>query len=172
MPKTDYHLKWPHHLTYAALLVTAVALFMSISVTALSHVSFLIPGIYFTTIYLRKRNFPLPLRFWGLLAVWITCVLSVAFNLDIMENPVYNLAKSKYFLMGMLSFFAIRYGMQQYLTTKKIRLIVNLSLIFTSIASLSGITGLFSGYNPLRMQEACSLTGHSRFGLFSQSLFF
>ena len=157
MLKINFNSNWPHRMTYAALLVAAVGIFMSISFAGLAHILFLIPGLYFVRVYLRNKSFSLPLRFWGLFLVWATCVLSVLFNLDILKQPSYNLLKSKYFLIGMLSFFAIHYGAKKYLNKKKIRLVLNLSLIFTSVASLSGIIGLFSGYNPLRMQEACSL---------------
>ena len=151
----NIHPKWPHRMTYAALLVAAVGIFISISFVGLAHMLFFMPGIYFVGVYLRNKSFSLPLRFWGLFLVWATCVLSVLFNLDILKQPSYNLLKSKYFLIGMLSFFAIHYGAKKYLNKKKIRLVLNLSLIFVSLASLSGIIGLYIGYNPLRMQEAC-----------------
>ena len=155
MFNANSNLSWPHYLTYAALLVSAVGAFVSISFVALAHILFLIPGIYFTVAHLQNKSLSLPLRFWGLFSVWVTCVLSVLFNLDILNRPGYNLLKSKYFLIGILSFFSIHYCSKEFLNSKRISLLINLSLIITSIASVSGIIGLYTGYNPLRMQPAC-----------------
>lgn len=42
--------------------------------------------------------------------------------------------------------------------TKKIKILLWLFLIATTLASLSGLIGLFHGFNPLKMKEACHAT--------------
>ena len=139
-----------HKLTFAALLVLSLGMFTSISVLALSHILFLPAGVYFFIVYLKRRDIPIPLRMWGLLGVWVTTVLSVLFNWDFMPSPVEALLKTKYFLIGMLSYFALSYS-KDYLTEGKIRLLLKILLVTTSLATISGIIGFFTGVNPITM---------------------
>ena len=144
-----------HRLTYAALLVLAAGLFMTPVAAAAAHVLLLVPGAWFAADFLKRRDFNLPARFWGLAAVWAAGVLSVAFNLDVVERPAANAFKTKYYLIGLLSFFSLRRCAKDYLDVPKIRLVANLALVSTALASLMGAVGLFTGYNPLKMRQAC-----------------
>ena len=146
-----------HRLTYAALLVAAGGLFMATAAVAVVHVLLLVPGVVFAVDAVKNRRPALPMRFWGLAAVLAACLLSVAFNLDLLERPLAHALKTKYFLLGLLSFFSLRACAREYLTAPKIRTIVNTALVSTAVASLSGVVGLFTGYNPLRMEEACAV---------------
>ena len=157
-----------HRITYSALIVLAIGVFTSISISALSHVLFFISGIYFFVKFIRQRDFTIPWSFWGLAAIFASCVLSVVFNWDIMVKPVSHLSKSKYFLLGILSWFALRYCCRDYLTVKKIKLLLSLFLVFTTLASFSGLVDFFWGINPIKMlitdkqchpERACGLFG-------------
>ena len=157
-----------HRITYAALIVLAVGTFTSITISALSHVLFLISGLYFLIRFIRKRDCNVRWYFWGLVALWISCVLAVVFNWSIMEKPFSHLLKSRYFLIGILSWFALKYCSREYLTVKKIRLLLSVFLFFTTLASLSGIVDVFVGFNPVKAlvtdkqchpERACGLFG-------------
>ena len=161
--------KFFYRMTFIALMILAVGVFTSISICAASHVLFFISGLYFFGKFLRHRSFVLPKKFWGLLAVWLSCILSVFFNWENLESPFFHLSKSKYFLIGMLSWFALQYCCREYLTVTKIKLLLSLFLIFTTLASFSGIVELFVGTNPIKILfsskqchpgRACGLFGH------------
>ena len=160
--------KFFHRMTFSALTVLAMGIFTSISLCALSHVLFLFSGLYFFCKFLRNRDCSLSGKVWGLAAVGISCILSVLVNWKYMDTPFYHLSKSKYFLVGILSWFALQYCYREYLTVKKIKLLISLFLVFTTLASLSGIVEMFLGINPVRAlfsskqchpERACGLFG-------------
>ena len=144
-------------ITFAALIVLALGIFTSISFSSLAHVLLLISGSHALACYLKRRDLPIPPRVWALLALWISCLLSVFFNWQEMENPINNMLKTKYFLIGILSYFAFR-NAASFLTEKKIKFLISLFLIATSLASASGLIALATGFNPLKMQPACHPT--------------
>ena len=158
-----------HRMTFAGLIVLSMGTFTSITLSALSHILLFFPGWYCLGRFIKDRKgFP-TWKFWGLLAVFTTCILSVLFNNSILENPFYNASKSKYFAMGMLSWFALQYCQKEYLTTKKIRVLISLFLFFTTLASFSGMLELFMGSSPIKAlvterkchpSRACGLFGH------------
>ena len=158
-----------HRMTFAGLIFLAVGIFTSISISAVSHVLFFLPGLYFGVKFLRNKELALPWKWWGLLAVFVSCILSVLYNWDIINAPFNHLFKSKYFLMGLLSWVALQYCYREYLTVKKIKLLLFLFLIFTTLASFSGIVELFLGFSPVKVlltskqchpERACGFFGH------------
>ena len=137
------------------LFVLALGLFTSISFMALSHVLLGLSGVYFFYVYLKEKGFQIPLKMWGLVAVWVTVVLSILFNWGDLPEPGFNLSKSKYFIIGIFSFFSVRYCCKEYLDVRRIRLLLNTFMVTTTVASISGLIALWTGYNPLKFAPAC-----------------
>ena len=157
-----------HHATFAALIVLAMGIFTSITLCAISHILFLFSGLYFFCKFLRNKKWILPPKVWGLVALGISCILSVFANWEYVDNPFYHLSKNKYFLVGLLSWFALQDCYREYLTAKKIKILISLFLFFTTLASFSGLVEVFWGINPVRAlftnkqchpERACGLFG-------------
>ena len=136
--------------TFVALIILAIGTFTTIVILPLAHILLFASGCYFL---FKEKNHAVPPRIWALFAVWFACILSVIFNWNILEFPLGSTLKTRYFLIGALSYFALKYATKEYLTPPKIKLILSLALITTALSSLSGMIGLFSGFNPLRMSE-------------------
>jgi len=148
-----------YRMTWASLIVLALGIFTSVSFSAVSHVLLIVPAIYFTFIAIKNSdNLNLPLSAWALVGLIISIILSVVFNLDILDRPLKNISKAKYFLIPLLSVFAFREIFKNYIDQKKIKFILNLFIIVTSIATISGLIGLYTGFNPLKMKDACHAT--------------
>jgi O-antigen ligase len=145
-------------LTYASLFVLCAGIFTSVSFSALSHILIAIPGVYFAIEYSKKRDFKLPMSFWGVIGIILSITLSVIFNLDILEKPLKNLFKFKYFVLPALGLFAYHYLIKDYLDEKKRTFLLYLFIAATTIATISGLIGLYSGFNPLKMKNACHET--------------
>jgi O-antigen ligase len=141
-----------YKLTFAALFILALATFTSLSISAGSHIFILIPGLYF--LY-KKSNQQLSKSSWALIGLFLSVVLSVVFNLDIIERPVRHIFKGKYFLFAVLWMIAFRKLFIEHITKKQIKILLWVFLIATTLASLSGLIGLFAGYNPLKMKPPC-----------------
>ena len=58
----------------------------------------------------------------------------------------------------MLSYFSFYYMKRDFLTDKKISWALNLFLIATTVATISGLIGVSIGFNPLKMKAACHET--------------
>lgn len=147
---------WMHRFTFASLIILAIGIFTSVSLSALSHILILPPMIYF--LIFRPRDLKLIFdskALQGLFLVVVTVIASVVANLSILNEPLSNLAKVKYFLLPLLSIPAYRAFTVEYLDEKKTKVLIWLFLIATTLASLSGIIGLYSGFNPLKMKAAC-----------------
>jgi O-antigen ligase len=147
-----------YRLTLASLFVLAISIFTSVTLSALSHVLIGIPGLYFFLKFLRERPFKLPLSFLAQLGFALAIISSVLLNLDIIETPTWNIAKVKYQLFALTGVFAYYYTFKNYLTNKHKKVLLYTFFIMTSLATISGIIGLYTGWNPLRMQEACHPT--------------
>ncbi len=142
-------------LTYASLVVLALGIFTSVGVSALSHVLLFPSGIYFFSLWLKKRDFEVKKSVWALLLMAVICLLSVVFNTDIIERPLRHILKVKYFLIAFLSYFSFQYLKRDYLDKKKISWILNLFIIVTTIATISGVIASYTGFNFLKMKASC-----------------
>ena len=148
-----------YRMTWASLVVLALSIFTSVSFSAVSHILLIVPAMYFTVKATQKSfKVNLPLSAWALVGLIISIVLSVIFNLDIIDNPLRNISKIKYFLIPLLSIFAFRELFKDYVDQSKIKFLLNLFIIVTSIATISGLIGLYTGFNPLKMKPACHET--------------
>ena len=148
-----------YRLTFASLIVLCLGLFTSITLSSLSHILLFIPAVYFFLTRAKEVDFKrvnLSVYFMDLICLGL--VLSVFANWEEMDKPEEHLFKVKYFLLALLSIFAYRETLTHYLDTKKISLLLNLLLAVTSLATLSGLVGLFAGINPLKMESPCHPT--------------
>ena len=144
--------------TYVALFVLALGTFTSVSFTALSHVLLIVAGPYFLITSSRNYINQMPKSFWLLVGLAAVCILSVIVNADIISSPLKNIIKTKYFIIGALSTFAFKELIDHYLEKKHIRFLIHLFLIATTVATVSGLIGLWFGFNPLKMKNACHAT--------------
>lgn len=148
--------KLSYRLTYYALFVLALCTFISFSATALSHIFMIIPGFYFMMKALQENELDISRSAWCLLGLIVVGILSVIFNQ--IDNPIKNILKLKYFILGFVSIFAFQYTFKNYMTARKIRILINVAIVATTIATISGLIGLKTGFNPLRFKEACHET--------------
>lgn len=147
-------------MAYAALFVLALGTFVSVSFSALSHILFVIPGLYFFYKDFIKKEKPIKLSLSSifLLVMVGSIILSIVFNLELLDRPLKNLSKIKYFLIPWLSVFSVQRLMDEYLDEKKKKALIYAFLIATSVATISGLIALQTGFNPVKMKDACHST--------------
>lgn len=147
-----------HRLTLASLGILCLATFTSVSISAGSHILVAIPGLFFLVKGIKDKEIEIPKSFYALVALWLISVASVPFNLDIIERPLKNIGKTKYFFIAIISSYAFYYLKENFLTNKHKKILLNLALISISIATISGLIGLWTGFNPLKYKPACHPT--------------
>ena len=147
-----------YKITYASLIVLAIGVFSSVTFSAVSHILLIPPAIYFSIQSFKNKNIKLSFSYWALVAIVISIFLSVIFNLSILDNPLRNIFKGKYFVITLIGIPAIRATIENYLDQKKIKLLLWLFRGTTTLASLSGIIGIYTGFNPLKFKSACHAT--------------
>ncbi|MDH5580862.1 MAG: O-antigen ligase family protein [Bdellovibrionales bacterium] len=145
-----------YQLAFASLMVFAIGIFTSVSLSALGHILLIFPGFYFT--YKKAKTSSYEKSFWFLCLLVLVILASVLFNLDIVERPLKHMSKAKYFIFGLLGFFAYKETFKNYLTDKHKKILLTTFIISTTLASLSGIIALYSGFNILKWKEACHAT--------------
>ncbi len=150
--------KLSYKLVYAGLIVLAIGVFTSVTFSSLAHILLLIPGVYFFSHWLKHRDFKPKKSVFALGALILICWLSVISNWNEMDKPLKNIFKTKYFLISFLSYFSIHYAKKEFLNMDRKKTIFALFIAATSIATLSGLIGLFTGFNPLKFKEACHPT--------------
>ncbi|EQC43367.1 O-antigen ligase [Bacteriovorax sp. Seq25_V] len=150
--------KLSYRLTLASLFILAAGIFTSVSVTAASHVLIFIPGIYFSIKFYKERPFKLPKSFWALLAMCIAIIISVLLNTDSIARPLKNIFKIKYFVLSLLAIPAYFYTFKDFMQDKSKKVLLNTFVIATSIATLSGLIAVYTGFNPIKMKAACHET--------------
>ena len=125
------------------------------SFSAISHMLLIIPGFYFFHTWFVERDFQVKKSAWILLAMAIVMVISLIVNRDIVDSLFRSMLKTRYFFIAFLSYFSFFYIKKNYLNERRISILIHIFLISTTIASCSGIVASFSGYNILKMKEAC-----------------
>ena len=149
-----------------SLYILAVGLFTSISLMTGFHL-LMIPAILLSAKDYDWKKFPR--SGWALLAFAMALVLSVVVNRNIILRPSKNIFKTKYFLIGALSLIPLQFYFQQYLTVEKRRKVLGtlFFVLLTSacVATLSGLIGYFTGFNPLRMVHVSSNRNGGLFGM-------
>jgi O-antigen ligase len=138
---------------YASLMCLALGLFTSITFLALTHIFIVIPCLYFVP----RTNFKgWSKSSWFLLAMIIAIILSIIVNQDIMELGYRPITKVKYYLIALLSIAPYTFWYKDLTDNseenkqKKIKYLLIAFFLTTTLASLSGMMGLFMGFNPLK----------------------
>lgn len=138
---------------YASLMSLALGLFTSITFLALVHIFILIPCLYF----IPKTNFKnWSKSSWFLLGLIVAIILSILVNQDIAGAGYSPLTKVKYYLIAILSitpfsfYFKNLEGKEDH--DKKIKWLLWALIGTTTFASISGMGGVFFGYNLLKLK--------------------
>jgi O-antigen ligase len=145
-------------LIYASLLFLAAFLFTSISLSAAHHILLIVPGFYLLYKSIKNKSLNFSTSAYLLIAIIIWSAISVFANWSNINNPVHNIVKLKYLIIGIVSIPAFRYFFETYADNKKVKILVNTIIISTTLASLSGLIAYKFGYNPLKMKPACHPT--------------
>lgn len=150
---------WMHRLSYASLVILAIGIFTSVSLSALSHILIVPPLLYFLFVDASDLKEILKSKtLLGLALVSLSIILSVLVNFGDMPEPMRNLSKVKYFLLPLLGIPAYKAMVREFLTENKKKALIYLFFIATTLASLSGLIGVWTGFNPLKMKPACHAT--------------
>jgi O-antigen ligase len=144
-------------------IVLALGLLTSTSLLALSHIFMIIPAIYFLKFTdIRK----IPISTYCLLAIFISIVLSVIMNMDIAVKGIRPIFKAKYFLIALLSIAPYQWYFKNQMTAKKVKILLTVFMVSTTIASLNGLIDVVSGYNlVLRTFDAPNGRNAGTFGM-------
>jgi len=112
----------------------------------------LIPCLYF----LNKTDFrKWPKSAWALLALVVVIFISVIVNHDIMKEGYAPLSRTKYYLFAILGIAPVSTyfkKLSEIERTKRISWLLYALLITTTLASLSGMSAVFFGYNFLKLK--------------------
>lgn len=146
---------------FAALIVLCLGIFTSISIGAVSHILMVLAIIFFL---ISKPSAFLSDLFekkhlaYSSIAFIVAIILSVLFNWNDIERPLKNISKIKYFLIPLLSIPLLKMFFKEKMDNKKIKILVYLFLLATTVATISGLIGLYTGHNPLKFKAACHPT--------------
>lgn len=146
-----------HWLSYLSIAVVALSSMTSVTIGALSHIFIIAPALYFFW-KCEDKLAPLTMSQWALIGVIDAIFLSVLFNWGSIGNPVGAILKAKYFFLIFLGLYAWRETFAHWMNEKRIKILLTLFIVATTAATLSGLVGLWTGFNPLRFKEACHET--------------
>lgn len=158
-PKIDKSFQW---MIYGSLMILALGLLTSMSALALSHILIVIPGIYFI-FHADYKNFPVSA--WAMLALVVVLICSIIFNQDIAINGFKPISKVKYFLLGFLALAPLCWYFKKYSTDKKISWLIYALCVSATFATIAGLIGLYSGYNPILMKAVHPTRNSGLFGM-------
>lgn len=153
-------------LIYASLMSLALGLFTSMTFLALTHIFILIPCLYFIpgTNYKGWSKSQ-----WSLLAMIAAIILSIILNQDIAVEGLKPLTKIKYYLIALLSIQPLSFYFKNLKTQadhdKKIKWLLWGLIGTTTLASISGMSGVFLGYNFLKLQHVSIQRNGGLFGM-------
>lgn len=142
-------------IVYLSLCILAVSFVVSTSLGAVFHLLIAVPILKtFSEIKWRK----LPLSIYFLLGYCFVIVLSVIFNQEINANGYKAIFKIKYFIIGTFAIFPVYKFRKDLFTPNRIKILLYLIMVSATLASVSGLIGLYTGFNPLKFSKACHLT--------------
>lgn len=152
------------YLIFGSLIFLALGVLTSKSVMSMSHVLISIPCIFF----LFKTNWKkFNYSTWALVGMSLAIILSVVVNQDIIDKGMNGAIRSKYFFISILSITPLSWYFLKQNRDKPITVLIYALCIATTFATLAGLIGQFTGYNPILMKEVA--TGRNG-GLFGQLL--
>lgn len=143
-------------LAYFALIILGIGIFTSVSFSALAHVLIALSGTYF--LIKERGSIKFSKSSWALIALIVIMIASVLANLDIIDSPLKNIFKAKYFVFGILGIFSFQKLLTIKLSDLQKKRLLNLFILATTLATVSGLIALYTGYNPLKFKDACHPT--------------
>lgn len=150
-------------LTWSSLVVLAAGMLTSVSLLALVHISILLPCFYF--LFHPDVSKKMTPSMWCLLALSVMMFISIVANLEIISRPSKNFSQIKYFPIAVLSILAYRELFKNGISFKKQKVLFLLSCFSITVATVSGLIGFWTGYNPLRMEEVQQYRASGLFGM-------
>lgn len=141
--------------TYIAVWFLVIGLYMSTSLLAGFHIFLLIPIFYFWNEQYACRWTKSQVFFW---IFSIACLLSVAVNQDIESRGFSPMTKVKYYIIALLAIFPLEHMFNRYLDEAQKKKLFRAFLFFATLAGVSGLIGLYTGFNPLAFRKACHET--------------
>jgi O-antigen ligase len=131
-------------LTFYSLVILTIGVFTSTTLFGLHHILLLFPCAYFFTKELKKGT---TLSHYSLFALCLTMIITVLVNWDIILSVKDSFGLAKYYFMGALAIFPYREAFKKYIDFKKKKLLLNLFLFSTTLASLSGLIAAKTDFN-------------------------
>lgn len=124
--------------------------FTSTAMMAFANLFLFLAGVvYFSPKRLLKTKSSL-----SLIGFFLVCVASVLANTDIIEKPGSQILKLSYFVVALLSIPALTLWMERSSLRQK-KTLIALFLFSTTLATVAGAVGLWTGFNPIKWKEAC-----------------
>lgn len=149
-------------LIYSSLVILSIGLLTSISILSLFHILIAVPAFYF----LSKTNFK---KFkpstWALIAMFFIIILSVLVNHDVSPKGYGPITKSKYFMFGFVAIAPLSFYFKNYWNERKLKLLINLFIISSTLASLLGLITYFTGFNILSFKMTHDYRNTGLFGM-------
>lgn len=153
---------WQQRLIWSSLWIWSIFLFNSLSVSAIPHfLLFLVIISYYTKIKIKKvwNSCSNSTRYLFLLFCWgLICTIVNYKNYPSTSEFWKNLFKLKYFLVGSLLPYLLAHYLEILGKEKSQLLLKKLGItliVSTTVATISGLIGYYSGFNPLRWRAAC-----------------
>lgn len=147
-------LKIQDQLTFYSLVALSLFIFTSISLSAISHILILLPGIYYCYQRYKDQSFSLPQDSFFLIIFLFFAFLSIFVNWNLFASPVKAIFSLKYFVLGFLALFAYRYALKN-ISEKKVRFLIYGFLLSATVATVSGTIAYYTGFNPVKWKDAC-----------------
>ncbi|MBF0363734.1 MAG: O-antigen ligase family protein [Oligoflexia bacterium] len=167
-------------LIYFSLVSLVVGIFTSITFSSLSHILLLIAYVYLFYVYFTSVSSSTSTLISDLktvitvllsksalmiLLMVLVIVISVLTNLKVIAHPMGNILSAKYFLLAIFAYYAYSilfnskfnniFNSNDFLSGKKLKILLYIFFIATTIAAISGLIALYSGFNPIKMKQAC-----------------
>lgn len=153
-------------LAAVALSLAAVGLLTSISVLTAAQI-FLFLAILTSTSHFSWSRLPVSSKMLSVLC--LVMALSVLFNFQDFDRPLKAVFKIRYYLIGAFSIVPLDLFLNQYLSTEKraqfLKNLLVVGLVCSIAASLSGLVGYWTGFNPILMTHVDAHRSTGTFGL-------
>jgi O-antigen ligase len=143
------------NLVFWSLFWLALGTFTSLSLSALSHIFGGLALIVFLISKNKSEYFRFEFSNSAITILVISFIMFISLLLSDVQNPFKNFFKFKYFFLTVLFLPVFNFHLHNKLNRSHKKFLINLFIFATTLATLSGIIGLYSGYNPLRFKLAC-----------------
>lgn len=121
---------------------------------------FLAGAIYFSPQHMVKTK-----SYWSLVAFTLVCAISILANTNTIEKPGKQILKLSYFVVVLIAIPALAVWMDRASLRQK-KTLIALFLFSTTLATIAGAIGLWTGFNPIKWKAACHTVRSC--GLYSQ----